>query len=68
MRTVVCEPGSERRDTIRVANRVQSVLPTAKGIPVKLWRSDDLPTDCPPTMTSWLFGQDRLKTQEGYLK
>lgn len=53
-------PGAVLRDTMRVAKRVQHPLPTGNGMSVRLWSSEDLPADWPPTMTSWrlwCFGQ-----------
>jgi hypothetical protein len=37
---------------MRVGQRVQQPLLTGNGMPVKLCKSEDLPDDWPPTMTS----------------
>lgn len=48
-------PGPVRLETMRVGQRVQQPLLTGNGMPVKLCKSEDLPDDWPPTMTSCIL-------------
>lgn len=55
--------GGVRLDTMRVAKRVQHPVPTGNGMSVRLCKRDDLPVDCPPTMTS--FWETKLHVSIG---